>query len=47
MHEDLARYKSAFQLEFRLTCLPNRQIQLIRHGDLQQSGHKAYLGVTL
>lgn len=33
--------------EFRLACLPDWQIQLIRHGETQQGGHKVYLGVTL
>lgn len=36
-----------YKLKSGLTCLPDRQIQLIRHGDTQQSGHKVYLGVTL
>lgn len=30
-----------------LTCLPDRQIQLISHGDTQQSGHEVNLGVSL
>lgn len=40
-------YHYSCMLKLRLTCLPDRQIQLIRHGDTQQSGHKVYLGVTL
>lgn len=32
---------------FTLTCLPDGQIELISHSDMQQGGYKVYLGVTL